>query len=313
MNAFVILGHGEEAPIAYESRFTMPADTYLVTSRQCGMAAISTEDMFPLLTGMLEVPDLFLNPIDNKKKIESVLGKQIRIHRPGDPYPALSVRLLIDATTEEGPILSKSGIYKLPLKREDFLLRDGKFTLPVKRNMVGIRNPNGEVQRIYRGSVYPTEASLPAGDYIKTLGSEFSAKLDRTLQSIFEEFGPGVYYYPVCRSLIKPDTSSDVYEIAEIIVSKHEEEDAKKEELIKRIQQIKKEAKDVDSTNTLVPLRRLYLLLTPYADKLTGERLEMYTELKKIVETVPAIRSQSTLRQRGRRRQRRRKTNRRQK
>lgn len=306
--AFIILGHGFETPVSYETRETMPANTYLVTLRECGIQATSDEDMNPLIRAMLETSDpaLFNNPVANRLRIESMIGKGIRVYGPGDRYPMLRTSLFTNAKLGEKQfILAKSGVYKLPLRKDQFEIWPTDIPLPpdesrymtplnVRFNGRYFINDNGAFQKAFAGSLMPVETD-PILQKPSLARHEFGDSLRPYVKDIFAAFGPGVYYYPICRSIPQPTTEyaeGGLFEFISTLATPDEQE---------QIEQIRKERES--GLDTVKTMQKLYPFFERYKDK-NEEATRLFNEIKGIAEEVPKIRSRSTERQRraGRRR-----------
>jgi hypothetical protein len=338
MNAFLILGHGFEEPGDYDTREKLPADTYLVTMTECGVAATSADDMFPIIEGMIALPELFKDPETNQEHIIHLLRKGIRILRPGDPYPFLRTNLVINV----GPYLAKSGIYKLPLTRTNFsiwpanipvpddMIQEAPYVVPLKpgstSSMYLRPHPNLPIlqalQSVYSGAIFPSADSVettarsdrnfPALVGLGTLETAFT----QTLPEIFTRLGPGVYYYPICRSIespMKKETLSPFLYLEDLI--QHSTTEDKTADLA-RLEEIKAQSEDSRSrlfTDKKLVLEALYPLAEKYKNtdpKNFPSAVKFANELQKTIERVNAVRARSTERQRTRRGGRKRKTRR---
>lgn len=214
--AYLILGHGTETPIPYETRDVLPANTYLVTMTECGISSQSQKHVFPLLDAMLRNnPSIFSDPVRHKDLIESLINNGIRISVPGDPYPALHLDLLVDATVKSGQVLLKSGVYKLPITERNFHIREtfekpGQVHYSTPVHFISWQGTfdsrDGAFEKAYRGSILPEgilNTRFVKGDLFGS--QEIKALTQMTLKDILTRLGEGVYYFPVCRDIKSPE------------------------------------------------------------------------------------------------------------
>ena len=338
MNAFLILGHGFEDPKEYDTRQVLPANTYLVTTTECGVSATSAHDMFPMIEAMLAQPDMFKDPKTHLEHITHLVRKGLRILGPGDPYPFLKTNLTINVGSESGTYLAKSGIYQLPLTPADFSIwpeglaipedmRDeARYVVPLKGKSpmyLKVDQPRtilGTIQTAYRGAVFPNQATVTAAvesdRYYPTgivqLG-HLQGAFTQTLEQIFERLGPGVYYYPICRSIKLPmkEEVESPFILLEEAIQKSSNTD--KDQDLARLRELKERSRN---PGTEVSLDKLALMreLRPLLEKYRGDdKITNYLkELEKYVHRVETIRARSAERQRTRRggRKRKSKTNR---
>ena len=341
MDAFLVLGHGFEDPKEYDTRDVLPADTYLVTMTECGVASTSADDMFPIIEGMIAQPELFKDPETNQEHIIHLLRKGIRILGPGDPYPFLHTNLVINVSNKGSNYLAKSGIYKLPLTREDFSIWPRDIAIPDDmRNeapyIVPLNNKNPmylkveqprtileTLQTVYRGAIFPNEKTLettvtsdpnfPSG--IVGLG-HLQEQFTQTLSQIFERLGPGVFYYPICRSIempMKNETLSPFRFLEELIIASTHPDKARDLETLKSIKQQTQDPASRLFTDKKLIIEAVYPLAEKYknTDPENFPNAERFANaLQQTIERVNTIRARSTEKQRTRRGGRKRKTRR---
>ena len=129
-NKYIILGHGTEAPIKFESRNTIKPGYTLITLAQCGV--VTTErQVFPIVEAFADPAndERLSNPVANKKYIKELIGGSgINVYTEGMSYPPLSVQLYLDFASADaasrGKRIMKSGVYKFPIDRPRFQIGD---------------------------------------------------------------------------------------------------------------------------------------------------------------------------------------------
>jgi hypothetical protein len=220
MSAFIILGHGEETQINFNTRNKIPIGYKLVILAKCGTITQSDEVSRILKEFSNNANrDIFLNPEDHKREIEGFLGeKEIHVFTEGMSYPSLNVRLLADwedvpeipelnLKAKERPVV-KSGLYKFPIDMEKWQLSNfkniqknifGKFAV-TGQYMPFVIKPREMTRMIYTNSIYPTPNTAHKMLNVSRSLHKFSEKITVPLEKLFEEGGPGVYYYVICRS-----------------------------------------------------------------------------------------------------------------
>jgi len=180
--AYLILGHGYEDPVDYESRDIVPSDTYIITFAECGR---STEIQYAYnLTTLFLDPtkeEWLKNPLDHEKELQSIIGLSLRIYKPSEPYPKLHTDFYTQFLRQGGAV--KSGLFKYPLVESTFILQPDK-TGPSRIAW----NKMNDYDKLYEGSIYPPKQMRGWGH-------------TSYLKDVIEKFGPGVYYYPICRSV----------------------------------------------------------------------------------------------------------------
>lgn len=340
MNAFLILGHGFEEPEEYDIRQVLPANTYLVTTSECGVSTTSAHDMFPMIEAMLAQPDMFKDPKTHLEHITHLVRKGLRILGPGDPYPFLKTNLVINVNSDTTGYLAKSGIYKLPLTPTDFSIwpdgvaipddmRDeARYVVPFARKIgVYVRGANSEdllknIQTAYSGAVFPskekvnqvvqTDRDYPTG--LIRLGI-LQQQFTKTLPEMFDMLGPGVYYYPICRAIklpMKEEIESPFILLEEVI---QKSSNADKQQDLARLEELKGRSR-TPGTDVILDKVALMTELRPFLEKYKeGNETTVgryLNEIDQLVRRVGTIRARSTERQRTRRggRKRKSKTNR---
>lgn len=187
---YLISGHGMEDYVDYESRHVLPKDTYLVALAECGLASkVWQLYSFMKLFADPTQKELLQNPVANKDEIERAVNElakspeipnpvtSLRVYAPGQPYPDIYSNLYANIG-KYGQAVAKSGVYKYPMN-PSFMSED-----PILPDMEITRDT---LDRIYEGSLYPPEEM------------QGKSLLRVPMKQIFKMFGPGVYYFPLCR------------------------------------------------------------------------------------------------------------------
>ena len=200
---FFISGHGYENIVSYESRQLLPKDTYLVALSECAVPTQAWQ-LFNLSRVFMDKTNeaLLKDPVKNKKDIETLMnvpvngkpapGKsKLRIYGPGENYPELYTDFY--AYFGKRGSAAKSGLYEFPIDPSTFVLQP---TLAEDRTDRIAGDPKLHDQ-LYKGSIFPPK------------DKQGNTELRVSIREIIEKFGPGIYYYPICRSAID---SSDNYD-----------------------------------------------------------------------------------------------------
>lgn len=212
---FLISGHGHENVIPYESRNTLPAGTHIVTLSKCGIIT----QMWQLHNTMRAFmdksnEDVLRDPISNKERINALLNMpladgrpgntQIRIYGPGENYPDIYTDLYAFFGSRGSGAKSaaaKSGVYTFPLDPETFLLQPEQPENSIAR----VAGDPKKLEDLYSGSIFPPKEMQ--GD----------SQLRFPIKELIEKFGPGVYYYPICRTPIDSPELFDIRKFKEFL------------------------------------------------------------------------------------------------
>jgi hypothetical protein len=207
---FMILGHGaENIETPFESRHKLPAGYTLVTLSECGSVTVmETVSRFLAAFKDNAAIDFLSNPAKpaNKEIIQKILEKSIHVYKPGQLYPNLEIKALVDwlADDEKSISLMKSGLYSFPL---DSTLFTEPYSIPHSiEGGIGFSKKFPEsfaepINNLYNGSIFPTNSLV--SDALKTSKmkiSEFAKAMTFPLETFFQAGGPGVYFYVICRS-----------------------------------------------------------------------------------------------------------------
>lgn len=231
MQPYLIVGHGNDEPIPFSERKTIPHGYTLVTLAECG--AVTHHDEVSRMIQAFQDPDnsdVLGTPETHKREIQGLLnGQSIHVYAEGMKYPALSMVLFAEfdasvdpnyipppkvvragvqkstAVSEEAVRYAvKSGVYAFPLE-SDWNIRPEKTypyslygTFKVKTTRSKEITTPDFAARFYKDSLVPTEEAIAAVQSKGTLAVKEAATF--TIEHIFEAGGPGVYYFVICRT-----------------------------------------------------------------------------------------------------------------
>ncbi len=204
--ARIILGHGDETIIPFETRKRMPPGYTLVTLVECGQLAAANQ--------ITKFTDAFRNP-DNRDLFENPVGrdelKHMHIYTEGMLYPDTTLNLFsywsnpIEITlTRKQIAVGKSGIYEFPLLENTALTTVEMETpkgLIFPRPTLKFKDSHELAEKSYKGSIFPTPEMVT--ELLTKLNNnfvQFEEQMSFSLETIFEKCGPGVYYHVICRA-----------------------------------------------------------------------------------------------------------------
>ena len=205
---YIIIGHGTEDIIDFNSRNRIPKGYVLVILAECGIVTTSNE-VCPIIEAFSDVSnkDIFENPFSHKAEIRLFLGgKDIHVYSEGQLYPKLNIQLFTDFN--HGKEVTKSGTYKFPLNAETFLKGEGTFCEKLFWKLGGYKGFAKRLPDDYSARDMFINSIKPTLEEVETILSETSnsdtikSRLTVGLEDIFKAGGPGVYYYVVCRAPI---------------------------------------------------------------------------------------------------------------
>jgi hypothetical protein len=205
-DAHIIIGHGVEDIVDFNSRNRMPIGYTLVTLAECGIVTTSNE-VCPMVEAFtkIENKDMFENPFLHKVEIKSLLGgNDVHIYKEGQLYPKLNIQLFTDFN--HGKEVTKSGTYKFPLEADDFLKGDGTFCerffwkLGKYKGFAKTLPDDYSVRDMFSNSIKPTLGEVEELLSETSNSDIIKSRLTIGLEEIFKAGGPGVYYYVVCRA-----------------------------------------------------------------------------------------------------------------
>lgn len=225
-------GHGAES--LEPRKYVMPPGTTLITFTTCGTPTV-IKDTFANLRKLFVADKAaseadiesqktkLLNPRDTLFEIADALKippKTMRITLPGQPCPNLYYTPLLITSHPDVSYAEKSGVYRYPLKYDQFYFdissKNGtvkqfsqyyKKSSPTVETFSGFSSasgtfypPRGFVQKLFVGSVFPTpEFAKKVYDADPSVDT-FMDATETHIYDIMTHLGPGVYYYFACRS-----------------------------------------------------------------------------------------------------------------
>jgi hypothetical protein len=203
---YIIIGHGQEDLIDFNSRARIPKGYTLVILAECGIVTTGS-DVCPMIEAFTEVKnkDMFENPFLHRDMLKVLLGgKDIHIYKEGNLYPKLNIQLFTDFN--HGKEVTKSGTYKFPLNSADFLKGEGTFCEKFFWKLGGYKGFSEKLPDDYNaidmfgGSIKPTLEEVQALLQVTSNSSIIKSRLTVNLEDIFRAGGPGTYYYVICRA-----------------------------------------------------------------------------------------------------------------
>lgn len=238
-NVFVFEGHGEEMPIPYERRETVPEGVTLVTFAEC-LRVTKGSDVTDVLLAMKELDTAVLeDPVKNQDVLwKAFKGRHIHVHPPRSPLPALAYfsranHYIHDAKSDDqienvhdGMVYYKSGVYKvpnyeMPVQPEWKISDDGTqilhpesgLNLPLRGNeslkyaklaktKVTGSDPPFEINSEVAKSMYEGAVWPGPATMVRHASASTYGELRTVwtpIQRVFKALGPGVYYWPICR------------------------------------------------------------------------------------------------------------------
>jgi hypothetical protein len=234
--AFLIMGHGMEKLIDFKERPTLPSGYTLVTFAQCG-AVTDYDVVIPFITKFVDdsVKEGLQTAAHETLRSNNIFGKTTpyHIYREGDRIPDLEAQLFVNMEEEGTPFgFMKSGVYRLgDTELSDWVINPTHLspTLPYKQEQWMLDIPVTSAKKIkktdaitmipptFAKSLYPTKEV--AETTIRSMTGDMIAKdalighpsWRISLQDILKRFGPGVYYWPVCRGI------QDTYHLSDYI------------------------------------------------------------------------------------------------
>lgn len=185
---FIFLGHGGETPGDWGARKPLPPGYTLVAFTQCGLVTY-TDKIGRFLDWAKTSQDRAMSPGKHEKEIGKIFETEVRVYEGGDAYPPLIYYPLLHHNDSGGNTYTRaSGFHTLPLIVENTMTTPMKFKSsdPLKLS---------DALSIYSGALYPSADQLVG----KTMTDIEKVKIP--IETILERFGPGVYYWPICRAL----------------------------------------------------------------------------------------------------------------
>jgi hypothetical protein len=209
---FLTMGHGEDdININYNERKKLPKGYTLITLAQCGVVT-QRENVVPFMEAFMdkEKEELLSHPNENKEILNKIGNTEVHIYNEGMSYPSLYLHLFIDfgdVGDDKKVDITKSGIYKFPVARENLEISpdaegEEKYfgKLSVDSSFMPKISNLEELKNMYKGSLFPTTDEIEEIYRITKSLSKIKKNTIHSLDDIFEKFGPGIYYFVVCRA-----------------------------------------------------------------------------------------------------------------
>ena len=232
-NTFVIMGHGTEEIIDFDTRDVLEDGYTLITVAECGIVA-THDEVCPFINAFSNGAnaEIFQNPVANKEKIEGFMGgKGVHIYTPGMRYPKLVIQMFLDWVKQDKNNsgkhtdyieIVKSGTYKFPIDIANFLIGDkGDNCDKMFKRLGGYKTMLELLPDDYSSEIHFAGSLIPTVDEVndkiakeKRKAPKIKKSLYYPLDTIFKRCGPGIYYYIVCRS---PREMNSPHSLSELI------------------------------------------------------------------------------------------------
>lgn len=204
--AFIVCGHGEEDLLNLEERPVMPIGYTLVLFAECGAVSYLERTVSKTVNAFLDESNAEAILYPTKSRLKDLLGSDVHIFRAGDHYPKLKTSLFLDWGISEDrgkQLVVKSGLYSFPLEgnASDYLKQT---TVDTDTGTARIFKDQSQIEKLYEHAIYPTNKEIDTifkTRYGSIMGIVRHPFIKVTLEKLFEVGGPGVYYWPVCRSI----------------------------------------------------------------------------------------------------------------
>ena len=191
-----MLGHAQEH-VEHE-RARVPQGSILVLSEECGMAGTIPTNLYSIFQNPDNLP-LFLNPVQHKEQLETLLQKPLKIYTEGQLYP--SIRYFLQSEFEDNSdemAVHPSGMYKVPipdLTVDSTKRSDARYIRTIKKQAI----PKSVLMDIYKNAIEPDTIDTSAETL--TLAEWRSLpNMSPTQTELFDKH-PGIYYNFLCRSI----------------------------------------------------------------------------------------------------------------
>ena len=186
--SYVYIGHGNETTLPYEERQIVPEGHTIVLFRAPGrpLEGYVAKDIWKT---MVDHPDLFHDPITNKKAIEDLLYDKIRIYPAGSRMPPMNYFPFSGMLTPPYDFYT-GGIYTIPLPFKDLTYTPTNYI--VSQSIIHEKYP-GDLNKPIRDALL----SLFKGK--KDLPLSILNTLEYPIQDALSLTGPGVHYFFNCR------------------------------------------------------------------------------------------------------------------
>jgi len=208
---YVFIGHGEQDTVGRNDKddesestaapepayISVPENTVFITQTQCGNVTVA-DSVCPFLAMFSheESRDLLRqHPSDNGYNIARILGIGKRAYHWKGPLSVAADLIFWPVSFwRKTGLVHASGVYKFPMARGASACK----TVPFDENSPTVQ----DFGYVYNESVYPSlDKVLKQPHTFATIDKQFK----KPLSVIMEELGPGIYYWPICRSDLPMD------------------------------------------------------------------------------------------------------------
>lgn len=211
----------------YERRDKLPPGITLVLFAECG-TPIRLQDGFESMIRDPAFLEELQDPATHKNTIEANTGMNIQIYNPGDLYPNLRWHHIAEYTWYEiYKILGPSGLHQIPMNSDSSDEWDYYDDTSLVHKTLGIIIPDTSLVRYYK--IKPKSERFTDEEIIDSYEhslvpypqkirevyalnpAETMQKLKRSfsIRTLFDNRGPGIYYWKVCRASNQPGRIED--------------------------------------------------------------------------------------------------------
>ena len=203
-NAFVFVSHGGDSAFITE-RMVVPEGYKFVTLATCG-DDVMFDKFQNALTELAKFDNEILeNPDIHYKKIESAIGQEIHVYKPGMKLPGLSYSYPLTFPEKQGKIpYLPSGIFRLPYNYQAQFLQNNASEEEVEQFIENLYFADDNLLREKFMERFPEKKR----EYIKTqafgFGLDFmtqALQVNYNLYDLLEKklLPKGTYYHLICR------------------------------------------------------------------------------------------------------------------
>ena len=197
----IILGHGLETPVDFHQRFVLPPGYTVVLVSKCGRPNYLVY-LFYLLA-LFRSKDTrkhlaLSDPITYKNWLENYIDAPIRIYEAGDRLPSIQTSLLMDFPSKRNTTVGKSGVFRV-----------GKVPKMTGAGMQQPQYEHSDIDIVETANAF--SGDVPSNDWQQYIPSMRKGNLYSNvsadpgtlykLADIITHMGPGVYWFPGCRSI----------------------------------------------------------------------------------------------------------------
>lgn len=194
---FAYTGHGNEQAIPYNERPPVPPGTTLVLFNKPGQP-LPVYDALEIWRVMYNQPDLFKDPIKNKKAIETATATKLRIYPEGAPMPVMNYWPETSMTSRfESPKFFSGGVYRFPLPFPE--MQQGSLSNASLSEADVNTYFSGPDNQFLREKIL----AFPRGPTGRISIQKLKDDLVFTTPEMVTKVGPGIHYFLNCRFVEK--------------------------------------------------------------------------------------------------------------